>query len=312
MVNSMVLPADQQSFDKFIANEQNIYTRTRKQHQIHFFYKWLCDNYPTVSTIIDVNPVQFREYFQFIEQNIDAGESTKRKYRISLQKFIKWIIKPILAANQNVKFNYDIIFDNEYVEFTDTGFHYDEEPLTAKDVAESLNYFHNRSERDYIMFCLCAFTGMRVSGIVNITFDHINFEERRIETQEKRTKRSTGKNSYPIPKPFLNVFKAYVFQQQQIFPGELRLFPITTKTIREQVKFWRKKMHPHLYRDALNTIWQEMGLDQALRSLLINQKPSGINALHYLKKYRSWKAKLEIYDQYFPFKFDGKGWIPIL
>ena len=59
--------------------------------------------------------------------------------------------------------------------------------------------------------------------------------------------------------------------------------------------------HPHAFRDAINTRWQEMGMEEALRAILLNQQPSGINCKHYLKKYRSWTERVALYDQYFPY-----------
>ena len=45
-------------------------------------------------------------------------------------------------------------------------------------------------------------------------------------------------------------------------------------------------VNPHLFRDAINTNWVENSLlDEGIRAILLNQKPSGINAGHFLKWY---------------------------
>jgi len=292
---------DQKAVDSFLANERNGYTHARKKMQLAFFYAWLQDHYPAIQTILDVDPFQFREYLQFVEQTVHAGITPKTKYRTALYQYIKWIIGPKLAAREQIQYNYDVIFDPNYITFTDTGTHYDDIPLTKTDIVNCLAFFRARNERDYLLFSILAYTGMRAGGVCNIRIDNVNFDTRSIKTQEKRTSHSTGMNTYAIPKTFMNTLKAFILQQTQIFPTEPRLFPITPKAVRIQIKRWRKDAHPHLFRDALNTIWMDMGLDQAIRSMLLNQVPTGVNAQNYLKKYRSWPARLELYDRFFPF-----------
>jgi hypothetical protein len=46
-------------------------------------------------------------------------------------------------------------------------------------------------------------------------------------------------------------------------------------------------------------------LDAGIRSILLNQTPSGINSKHYLKKFtqndKSGQKRLELYDKFFPY-----------
>ena len=77
--------------------------------------------------------------------------------------------------------------------------------------------------------------------------------------------------------------------------------------MRTQLRHWKiRHVNPHLFRDALNSRWVEKGLlDVGIRSILLNQTPSGINSAHYLKKYtqndKSGQKRLEPYDKYFPY-----------
>ena len=76
-------------------------------------------------------------------------------------------------------------------------------------------------------------------------------------------------------------------QIQYEYPDQEYLFPIETKSVRKILSEYSKRhVNPHLFRDAINTHWVDRGLlDAGIRAILLNQKPSGINPSHYLKKY---------------------------
>lgn len=297
----MLLQNDAQYVQEYLGSWNIETTKYQKQKYLEFFYGWLGSKYPQVDSILKVTPVQFREYFQFLDGQVQGLLITKRRYRGTLKEFIYWILRPRLAAGEIIPYNYEIIFDRQYYTLNDTGTHRKEDPFSKKDVLECLSFFRERNERDYMMFATLAYTGMRVGGLVNIVRDEIDFEKRRIITQEKHTKAGTGLNEYPIPVGFVRMLKGYCLQHKASFPNEERLFPITTKSVQKQIKLWRKSAHPHLFRDAINTRWSEAGLDEGLRAILLNQQPEGVNAQHYLKTYRGWASRLELFDKFFPY-----------
>ena len=59
------------------------------------------------------------------------------------------------------------------------------------------------------------------------------------------------------------------------------------KSVRKTLSYYKKRqVNPHLFRDAINSYWVENGFhDSPLRSILLNQAPTGVNAQRYLKKY---------------------------
>lgn len=292
---------DQALYKTFLSSEQNHGTRARKTFQLQFFYDWSVAHYPGIHSILDVTPLQFREYFQYVNDHVQGQLSVKNKYRTTVKQFIYWIIRPLIAVGDTIKYNYEVVFEPAFLPMRDTGSRRNEEPFSKADVTDCLNFFRTRNEQYYLIFALLAYTGMRVGGVVNIEIDKIDFENRFIWTQEKQTKATTGSNMYPIPLSFVNTLKGYVMQYQQLSPKENFLFPLATGVIRKQLRKWRNEAHPHLFRDALNSRWMEQGLDEGVRALLLNQKPKSVNADHYLKILRSWKARLEFYDKYFPY-----------
>lgn len=296
-----IFEKDRSEFQTFMESQHNAATRRRKIQQIAYFYEWLKIKNHEIKSILDVDPLIFRDYFQYIEKSVDAQFSIKSKYRSVLKQFILWIMVPKLARGEKSRFDYSIVFAPNYVELTDSGFTRTVEPLSKNDILDCINFFRTRNERDYIVVCLLAYTGMRIGGLVNIEIKNIDFTTRCINTKEKRTKANTGDNRYAFPKFFAESLKAYVFQYQLMRPNEIYLFPVTTKNLRQQLKKWRKEIHPHLFRDALNSRWADLGMDEGLRSIILNQKPTGVNAQHYLKELKSWNKRLEYYDRFFPY-----------
>lgn len=167
--------------------------------------------------------------------------------------------------------------------------------------------------RDYVLVSLLAYSGCRVGGLCTLKVEDIEFENCTFQTQEKAVGGSTGWNRYYFPQKFKLHLESYLLEYDLLKPTgkedikDNRLFPIETKSVRELLyKYPKRHVNPHLFRDAINTHWVEIGLlDAGIRAILLNQKPSGINAGHYLKTYtqndKSGKKRWEMYDRYFPY-----------
>jgi integrase len=138
--------------------------------------------------------------------------------------------------------------------------------------------------RDYIMISLLAYSGCRVGGICALKIKDIDINNRIFQTQEKPTSGSTGWNMYFFPHKFKLHLESYLVQIEYENPDQDRLFPIQTKTVRKVLSGHQvRQINPHLFRDAINTHWVDRGLlDAGIRAILLNQKPSGINATPYL------------------------------
>ena len=86
------------------------------------------------------------------------------------------------------------------------------------------------------------------------------------------------------------------------FHLNLQIIPLLNqyKTVRQILSNYPSRhVNSHLFLDALNTHWVENGLlDAGIRAILLNQKPSGINAGHYIKAYtqndKSGKERLKV------------------
>jgi integrase len=298
------LELDQLYLDGYVQSKKSDSTQRKVRQNLYFFYNFIIDSYPSIKSILEVDPLMFRAFFTHLE-NQSLQKVGKNKYRQNLKAYIYWIISPDLALGIIPKINYELVFSQKFHKFTQTTPAKDDIVLSREDIFNCLKFFQGRNFRDYIMFSLLAFTGMRVGGLVSILIDDIDLHERRLKSQEKPTEDNLGLNEYFFPKSFIWDLEAYIMEIKAKYPNQTQLFPITEKAVRIQLRNWNNLAHPHLFRDAINTRRFEMGLmDDALRGILLNQSPNGksINSRHYLKKYlKSWEARRELYDQYFPY-----------
>lgn len=217
------------------------------------------------------------------------------------------------AYNEKIPYNYDYIFSDEFVTFTDTSGAIERDALSIREVLEILVFYKTRGLRDYVLVGLLAYSGCRVGGLCTLKVEDIDFENYTFQTQEKVVGGSTKWNRYFFPPKFKLHLESYLLEYDLLSHSNVEgdkdthLFPIETKSVRELLyKYPKRHVNPHLFRDAINTHWVEIGLlDAGIRVILLNQKPSGINAGHYLKTYtqndKSGKKRVEMYEKYFPY-----------
>lgn len=302
----VVLPLDREKFDAFIDSKKSPATKKNVSQNCYYGFSFFANNYPEIMSVLKITPEQFKSYLTFIE-NRTLRKPVKRKYRSNLKAFINYLLDEARAYNEKIPFNYDYIFSDKFVKFTDSTDKVERDELTQGDVVEIISFFENRNFRDFIMVSLLAYSGCRVGGLCALKIEKIDLANRTFETQEKPTGNKTGWNRYFFPRKFKIHLESYILQVKRLNPSQELLFPIQTKTVRRQLSTYSKRhVNPHLFRDALNTNWVENGLlDSGIRSILLNQTPSGINATHYLKKYtqsdKSGKKRQKLYDQYFPY-----------
>lgn len=300
MTPKVCLSKDQHYLDTYIASKRSNYTKLKVSQTLHYFYNFLIQTHPETNSILNVDAHQFREYFQSINE-VPVRKASKDIYKQNLKAYIFWILMPLMSEGKLPKLNYEMIFSPRFFKFIESSLPKNESPFSREDVLDCLRFFYGRNYRDYTMFSLLAYSGMRVGGVTALKIEDIHLEDRYIITQEKPTGNSPGINTYFIPKKFQTDLKAYILEVTAKNPTQERLFPIEPKSVRHQLKKWRPSAHPHLFRDAINTRWFELGLEESLRALLLSQTPHFVNSIHYLKKYQTLEAKREIYDRYFPY-----------
>jgi integrase len=292
---------DRPYYEQYIQTKQSVFTKIHITRGLTDFYDFIIDHYPRVNSILKVTPQQFRAYFEYLDHRA-LQKDIKTKTRQNLKAFIFWIISPDLIRGKLPKYRDELIFMNNFYRFRESGTTHETVLLSKEDILECIRFFQDRNFRVYLMVKILAYTGMRIGGMINIRIDQIDLEQRKITTQEKPTTTHNGINEYCIALPLMADLQSYLLEVQLKNPGQEFLFPMSTTSVRNRIHKWKKKqVHPHAFRDALNTRWAELGLEMALRDVLMNHEASAINSKHYLKKYRNWEEKLTLYDQYFPY-----------
>jgi integrase len=298
---TFIFEKDYALLESYVQSKRSPFTQKHVRRAIVFFWKYVKTQNLAIQSILEVDPLLFRRYFEHLDRQ-PMRQMVKSKLRQNLKAFLFWILSPDLVSGILPKYNYEMIFSNKYYRFRESGHVYPEDPLTREDVLDCLQFFQARNFRDGVMFKLLAYTGMRIGGLIALKIADIDLVNRKLTTQEKPTQVHNGLNEYCIAQALVADLQAYLLEVQMKNPSQIHLFPVSPNSVRRQLGKWkRKKTHPHAFRDALNTRWAELGLEMALRDILMNHEASSINSKHYLKKYRSWDEKLALYDQYFPY-----------
>ncbi|MHA1730477.1 MAG: tyrosine-type recombinase/integrase [Promethearchaeota archaeon] len=287
---------DQVYLDEFLGDyaEQ---TRARVLRKLECFYKFISAN-SEYNSIMDIPARSFREFFRLVD-SWDIRKTSKAKYRTALKRLVFHILYDWLGEGREIRRNYDIIFSTQNFKFKEGGTLLRGRPLSRDDVLECISYFRRTSFKYFVLISLLAYSGMRIGGLISLRVRDINLTDRSLSVREKRTTSSSGKNIYFFPRKFTITIRSYIAEKN--LGRDDRICDVTDKTIRARMKRWRDDVHPHLFRDAINTRWEESGMPTPVREMLLNQRPTGTNARHYLKKYRDVGALREVYDRFFPY-----------
>ena len=302
----VVLADDHAKFHEYIDSKKSPATQKNVSQNLHYGFNFIHTHYPKINSVLQITPEQLKDYFIHIEAR-PLRKTVKRKYRTNLKAFINYLLGDLRAYNKKLPFNYDYVFSDEFHKFKDSSGKIERDAVSVTEIYEILAFYENRSMRDFVLIGILAYSGCRVGGLCALKITDIDLENRTFETQEKPTSGSTGWNRYFYPKKFQVHLESYLIELKMCHPTRELLFPIKPKSVRQILSNYpNRHVNPHLFRDAINTHWVENGLlDAGIRASLLNQKPSGINAGHYLKTYtqndKSGKNRLELYDKYFPY-----------
>jgi len=151
---------------------------------------------------------------------------------------------------------------------------------------------------------------MSVGGLANIEILNINLDKLTITTKEKTTESTFGFNDYYLTTFFVKKLELFIKEQLAINPDQKYLFgvwyhgfetPTTTNTFRRTLIDWKENANPHQFRDLINTLRDDILKDRDKCKILLNQAVKDVNAKHYLKKYKHYEGRIELYDESFPF-----------
>lgn len=280
--------------------------------RVRFFFTWINKKFPHYQDILEIPASVFQQYFAHIDKK-KMQVLGKNRVRKALHKYLNWYRRSLDIPKQALKHDYDDIFDPDGHKFIETGSTRQETPLTMEQVIDCLKYWRDRDYEHYIYYSILAYSTMRGGAACKILIKNIDLNERKIVTDDKVTKWFGKENAYIIPKGFVTKLESFIEEVRSLRPDQEKLFQYTAAVYRRHIKKWaddakmRKgwniDIHPHLFRDATNTLFKENGLtDQEDRCLILIQMPSGVNAQRYLKRMKDFKIRQEIYDRWFPFK----------
>ena len=175
---------------------------------------------------------------------------------------------------------------------------------------ELLDLSMKRKLRDFIIFGILTFTGMRISECLTIKIEYIDIKKRMISTgfvkDARKTYSMTGKGlEFFIPHSFAIYLEHYIAllgtEIGFLFPGRKKGTYYAVQSWRNQVKkYYGKFRLLHSFRRTLITKRLNMGCPLYISMGLMNHHSGIVQVENYWKL--SDNEKLALYDKYNPFK----------
>lgn len=279
--------------------ESNFAVKTKYSKNI---YLQFCFNFfhtiNTAENFLEIKASEFKQLFLEIDK-LQMFDNAKRRYVYALKNYADWLCSDLIANNEKVPLNYDFIFSNRFYKFRDAGVPKDTHYIELSDIMEIINWAKStQPPLVYHAVLILATAGCRIDGVITLTRDNVDFENRKFTMLEKSRDRGSKIKQYVINQqiiPELKQYIAYLPESQQ------RLFPISQQKLNKRLKRWKPWLHAQIFRDGFNSVLEENGVEESIRDILQNRTPKSINAKHYLHKYDDWEKRVKKYDSIDPF-----------
>lgn len=251
----------------------------------------------TSENFLEIKSKEFLSLFKQID-SMDLTEDAKRHYRYALKNYADFYKKEILADNDDddIKLkDYDFIFSNRFFRFRNMGSKEDINYLEKEELFELLEWAKKtQPPKIYFGICVIATTGCHVEGLISLTKDRVDFENRKFIMHDKALAFGSNVKNYIINNGLIEPLRKYI---DSMFEDEMILFDISAQKFNKRLNRWNIWMHSRIFRDTINSVWEDMDVEESIRDILCNRIPKSVNAKHYLKKYGIWKKRVEKYDK---------------
>lgn len=191
-----------------------------------------------------------------------------------------------------------------------------DQELTIEIIEQVLHHIYFvKPMRIFIATSLMAYTGARINEIASIELKKIDLNNRWFIVQVKSKKSDKRDGIYYFPEFFVSELNHYIKLVKEEYPDAIylfhseksrmdhyypRVFEHTLKQVKKELNL-NVNIHPHVFRDFLNTKRFDMGCKLELRKLLLNQTVKDVNVKHYLKSYQNKEKLRTVFDKYNPF-----------
>lgn len=158
----------------FFFSKRSSRTLKNVSQNCQYAFNFFCENYHEYESVLEIILDDFEDYFRHLEERT-LRKVVKRKYRNNLKAFINYLLGRSRAYNESILHNYDYIFSDENVAFTDTSGAIERDALSIREELEILAFYKTRGLRDYVLVGLLTYSGCRVGGLCALKVDDIDF-----------------------------------------------------------------------------------------------------------------------------------------
>lgn len=179
---------------------------------------------------------------------------------------------------------------------------------TPGEINQILNRVLAIDYKRYVMFLLLRDTGMRPGELCTIKTTDLLLDERTVITGTVAGARKSGQVEYHFSEACKRELENYLTGRRDVYPDNPFLFPGKFGVRHDSVRVLQgllaqvrgeSTITPHAFRTTINNLRKRMGCDTTDRKILLNQKVSDVNEVHYVEHTRA--GTLALYDRYYPY-----------
>ncbi len=183
-------------WDKFISNpsrpDSAQSTLKNYEYIVRIFVKWLAEAYPSTSIVSQITNEVGADFSKFLWQERKVSESTYNYYIKTLFLVFRVIAKDV--RNPFAKENISRKNENQQGHYKFT----DEQLQHILGIFNEPDLKTMYKEEMEILFCLGAFTGLRLIDCCNLKWKSVKFKEQIIQTIPEKTKRIKRHATIPL------------------------------------------------------------------------------------------------------------------
>ena len=255
----------------------------------------------------DITILNVRDYLIFLDNKKSIKYTSKTTYRSHLTSFFKYYRRVNIETNPNYL---NPVPDKDIFDFTKTENDFkkisdkNSDKFSREELITILRLSKKREFRDFIIFAILIFTGMRISEALTIKIKYTNLEKRFIETGDVKDARKSNKTLlFFIPKFSTPFLEQYIMNMKK---KSIWLFPGRSSFLNKNSWYDLLKNHyPKIYsksqkfRKTIVSEYVKNGCEIALAEILTNHTPTSLTAEYYLKL--EPEEKRDLYDKFFPY-----------
>lgn len=279
--------------------------------QLHEFRKFLEGK--GIASLTDIKKIDVKEFCSYINKK-KLRETTKSKRYQTIILYVKFLTEyEYIDSNITIKKpNFTDHISDPQLKKMKLGL------IQNEGIIELIRHAKKVNFEMYIILSLLSHNGMRISELLSLKISNIDPNNRILVSGLEINASKESICYYFIPPKLIPDLREYINSLMQKFRDPIYLFPGDTKSgylsrqnVSRNIAKYKNYLvskniitdclvNPHVFRKTLNFERLQMGCNDSVMALLLNQTPKGTNARYYLDMFKDITIRRNFWDKFTP------------